>query len=317
MLTRLTVLALLVTAVPSVAFSQQPASSGLPDLRGRRVTVTTKDGRYATDIVASQDEDELRIGRRPTVIHMSDVRTIDLINKTGSGAVRGAAVGLLVGGAVGGAISHTNKGAITTGLIVGVWWGSFANYLEASGGAVRTVETRWHVDATGAAHVAEPLTMSSRFPNLVGRLVTLSLADGRAIKGRVRYQSNTELTVIWDGIKTVEVSDVQSIDVVDGVSDGVFKGLVVGAAAGNLLGKVASGSDAVDGNQTRTPNESLAVSGRVASTIVGGAVGALVGMLLDARHDEVTRVTARTTTTTIVSPMLTLHSAGVAGVVRW
>lgn len=159
-----------------------------------------------------------------------------------------------------------------------------------------------------------PIAAASEPASLVGETVRLQLTNGQVLYGEVTVDTNAILIVhLEESGKPVEVGrpTITKIEIGHHRSRGktVLWGALIGLSVG-VLGGYAQGDDP-KGLFSFTAGEKATIEGVLATPI-----GALVGLVIGPGKTHWTDVTPQKPTMN-VSPVVTLHSLGLNGSVRW
>jgi hypothetical protein len=143
-------------------------------------------------------------------------------------------------------------------------------------------------------------------PITIGQKVSITVNDGRTIKGTVSEVKPA--AVEMQGIN-IAMTDIDRIRVRDSVWDGAGKGASLGLLLGAVAG-VAAGAKWDTDNDTSSSNLFVGIGAGVAS-------GAILGAALDALRTRTVYRRAATGTSVHVRPIVSAEGRGLGVNVRW
>lgn len=143
-------------------------------------------------------------------------------------------------------------------------------------------------------------------PVTIGQKVSITVNDGRTIKGTV---SQVKPAAVEMQEINIPMTDIDRIRVRDSVWDGVGKGASLGLLLGAVAG-VAAGAKWDSNNDTSSSDLVVGIGAGVAS-------GAILGAALDALKTRTVYRRAATGTSIDVRPIVSASGWGVGVSVRW
>ena len=175
------------------------------------------------------------------------------------------------------------------------------------------VELGLQVDQPSAPKAAQSTPPPDKWRRLKpGRKVWVTTNTGSLVHGEVTAITNSNLNIReQDREVTIRLDDVSLVEGRDGLKDGFLFGAVPGAIAGGLLfAGIESHCDSCVG--VSEPNETGAFLG---GAVIGGAVGGLFGLMVDALIPG--RQTLVGGSTTVVTPVITPTKNAIDVAIRW